>query len=822
MRARQLFLFASVLLTITHAGALSLPDLVETLVSSPPSTAVVGGSFSVKDTAKNLGSVSAGASTTRYYFSLDKLKSSGDKLLSGQRGVPILAPGQSSSATVSATIPSGTAAGTYFLLACADDTKIVAEGNETNNCLASGTAVQIKGPDLRETSVSNPPSAVKIGGSFSVTDVAKNQGLTSAGASVTRYYLSTDRLKSSGDTLLSGSRSVATLLAGQSSTGTVSVTIPSGAAAGIYFLLACADDTKLVSETNETNNCIASTNTVTAGPNFSLSLSPSTTSLKVSRGNSGIVQVSVTALNGFAGTVTITLKNLPTGVTSAPINVAAGSSGTLTLNVSSATATGPFTISLVGTSGTLSHSTPVSLTVPFGGGVLTIVPTTSGSFAIPVNVVAYLSALEADVAPVRLQECGSESSTLAFGMQNDPSDSTSTHTDNNNHYINLQSLPTVPANGAKDYTDYSVYETAHALQFDLLHNATHRATQADIEGFSQTCSDLVYRVLALSGKGTAPKTGGDTNMLSMDTLRAVDPEAITAASWIQTSAAYFQPVMSIGEGSFLLSRSRTGANGLNGLVEHENAIFAAEFATYTGQPLTPTDRIRVWDSTGLMFDGQSAGQWMSPAMIQDSVFIVGKPHLVAWPVYPQFPAQMMAQAFLVTGVTPSINPTEPGGIPTVQAVSSGPLTITVRDATTQHNAVLGPIQADFSQTTGIANYNLNLQTQAPQGTYTVYVNATVNGTALQQSFVVANIPFAKTGLGGTDLMFPGQYLVAVDGQGHANNGSLTVTRGSVVWSMTGFAIVQPDSTGTFDVTGPSGTKHTYTAPGKWARFIPVE
>lgn len=180
MRARQLFRFVSVLLTITYSRALSLPDLVETVVRSPTSTAVVGGSFSVKDAVKNQGSVSAGASTTRYYFSLDKLKSSGDKLLSGHRAVPTLAPGQSSTGTMSVTIPSGTAAGTYFLLACADDTKIVAEGNETNNCFASGTAIQIKGPDLRETSLSNPPSAAKISGSFSVTDVAKNQGSTSA------------------------------------------------------------------------------------------------------------------------------------------------------------------------------------------------------------------------------------------------------------------------------------------------------------------------------------------------------------------------------------------------------------------------------------------------------------------------------------------------------------------------------------------------------------------------------------------------------------------------------------------------------------------
>jgi hypothetical protein len=143
---------------------------------------------------------------------------------------------------------------------------------------------------------------------------------------------------------------------------------------------------------------------------------------------------------------------------------------------------------------------------------------------------------------------------------------------------------------------------------------------------------------------------------------------------------------------------------------------------------------------------------------------------------PQFPAQMMAQAFTITG-------TDGFNHPTILPVTSGPLTITVKDATPQHNIVLGPIPADFSKTTQIANYSLPWPNPAPQGTFTVNVSAMVNGNALQQSFVVANIPFAQTGLGGTDLTFPGQYLVAVDSQGNANNGTLKVTRGSVVWSI---------------------------------------
>jgi hypothetical protein len=382
------------------------------------------------------------------------------------------------------------------------------------------------------------------------------------------------------------------------------------------------------------------------------------------------------------------------------------------------------------------------------------------------------------------------------------------------HQGAIISLPTVPTDGSKHYTDYTVYETAHALQYDLLRNAPHRATQADIEGFAETCSDLVYNALALVGKD-APKRGGETEMLWFDTIRRDDPETVAGGSYgIGGSAAYFQPTMGIGEGSFLLARSQTGTDGVNGLVAHENAIFAAEFATRDGPPLSADDRRRAWDASGFTLDGQSAGGWMPQGMIADPIF-TKKAHLIAWPVYPQYPAQMMVQAFVVTG-TDEINH------PIGEAVTSGPVTITVKD-TTGH-PVLPTLTPDLSQTVEIGGYTPNLQNMLPQGTYTVFANATINSTLLESKFTIANIPSNLAGLNGA--AFPGQYVIAVDNAGNANGGNLAVTRGSVVWSMPGFAIVKPDSTGTFDVTGPSGTKHTYTAPiigqTTWARFIPVE
>jgi len=236
------------------------PDLVETAVSDPPTTVTLGGTFSVSDTVQNIGSAAAAASTTRYYLSTTTSKS-GARLLTGSRAVPSLAPSASSSGTVTVTVSAGTAGGTYFLLACADGAFVVPEINESNNCKASAAQVTVSGPDLVETAVSDPPTTVTLGGTFSVSDTVQNIGSAAAAASTTRYYLSTTTSKSASSILLTGSRSVPSLASAATSSGNASVTVPSTLPSGRYFLLACSDDTKLVSETNETNNCKASATT---------------------------------------------------------------------------------------------------------------------------------------------------------------------------------------------------------------------------------------------------------------------------------------------------------------------------------------------------------------------------------------------------------------------------------------------------------------------------------------------------------------------------------------------------------------------------------
>ena len=276
--------------TTTISGA----DLTETTVSDPPATIGDGGSFSVSDTAQNIGNVTAAATTTRYYLSTTTSRS-GARLLTGSRAVPSLNPGDTSSGTATVTVPAGTAVGTYFLLACADDTFVVPEISDSNNCKASANQVTVSGPDLTETAVSDPPAAVVAGSNFPITDTVQNIGSGAAGASTARYYLSTTASKS-GAHLLIGNRAVPSLGPGATSSGTTTVVVPAGTAAGTYFVLACADDTNVVPEINETNNCRTSVNNaLVSGPDLA---------------ETGVSQPLATVADGSSFPVTDTVQNI--------------------------------------------------------------------------------------------------------------------------------------------------------------------------------------------------------------------------------------------------------------------------------------------------------------------------------------------------------------------------------------------------------------------------------------------------------------------------------------------------------------------------------
>ena len=96
-----------------------------------------------------------------------------------------------------------------------------------------------------------------------MTQITRNIGSATAGASSTRFYLSRDTSKSSEDILLPAETAVPSLVRGGSVTGPAATAIIPSSASGVYRILACADDRAVVTEITDTNNCFVGVQSVT-------------------------------------------------------------------------------------------------------------------------------------------------------------------------------------------------------------------------------------------------------------------------------------------------------------------------------------------------------------------------------------------------------------------------------------------------------------------------------------------------------------------------------------------------------------------------------
>ena len=122
----------------------------------------------------------------------------------------------------------------------------------------------------------------------------------------------------------------------------------------------------VISKDNYNNNSII-IHTMTVGnplPDFSISATPSSKTV-AQENNTTTYTTTVTPLNGFTDTVNPSVSGLPAGATASFIPASAVNPKTWALRVAttSTTAAGTYPLTITGTSGTLSHSTTVTLIV---------------------------------------------------------------------------------------------------------------------------------------------------------------------------------------------------------------------------------------------------------------------------------------------------------------------------------------------------------------------------------------------------------------------------------------------------------------------------
>jgi subtilisin family serine protease len=267
------------------------PDLVVSSMTAP----AIGGAdrdIVVTDTTKNQGTGAAQPSNTGFYLSTNTALDGADTWL-GSRPVSSLGPGLTNTVSTTLRIPSSIASGSYYVLAKGDWEGVISESVETNNARASGV-VKV-GPDMIVSAMSAPASAA-AGATITISDTTRNQGGGSAGPSTTRFYWSANTTIEGTDQVI-GSRAISLLAAGASATLSTTLTVPTNATAGTYYIIAQADAAIEIAETTENNNTKASS-AIKVGPDLVLSS----------------ISAPLTAAAGVTVSVSDTTKNQGAGI----------------------------------------------------------------------------------------------------------------------------------------------------------------------------------------------------------------------------------------------------------------------------------------------------------------------------------------------------------------------------------------------------------------------------------------------------------------------------------------------------------------------------
>jgi len=250
---------------------------------------------------------------------------------------PIPAPGAGSS-TMTITVGS-TPAGTYPIT-------------------VTGSGGSIQHNTTVTLTVTGPPSFTISASPSSLSVAQGGQGTSTITTTALSGFNSSIGLSASG--MPSGVTvgfNPSTIPAPGTGSSTMTITVASNTAPGTYPITVTGNGGGVQQSTTVTL-------TVTGGaPDFTISATPPSESVR--RGSRATYTVSLAALNGFASRVSLSLSGCPSRSTCSfnPGSLTPPGNSTLTVSTTSRTPVGTYTLTITGRSGSLRHTTSVSLTV---------------------------------------------------------------------------------------------------------------------------------------------------------------------------------------------------------------------------------------------------------------------------------------------------------------------------------------------------------------------------------------------------------------------------------------------------------------------------
>jgi len=249
-----------------------------------------------------------------------------------------LSSGGSAASTLSITTTSTTTSGSYTISVTG-----------TSGSLSHSVSLSLSISQTADFSLASSASAINI--------LVGSSGTSTLTAASLGGFSGTISLSVSSGTGLTATVSPTSLVLGSGGTATSTLTVSSGTI-GNYT----------VTVTGTSGSLVHSVSIAVIVSDFSISVNPS--SLGLPRGSSGTSLITLTSLNGFTGTVTLSTTVSPTSgprtsLSSSTVTLTSGGQSTSTLSVRAQhkTPIGGYTITVTGTSGSLSHSITITVNI---------------------------------------------------------------------------------------------------------------------------------------------------------------------------------------------------------------------------------------------------------------------------------------------------------------------------------------------------------------------------------------------------------------------------------------------------------------------------